>query len=227
MMQIREHRSVRTVYFVPVTAGRPFELWASCQDCGSRFVRQVGHYATYLPVAGPMDDMAARTNPGLRAIEAAREQQEIELMEGDADPRARLLAIDEVIRSLEADAVNRQVTGRYESVTTLIAAAGIAFTCAGVIVGTTASVWAWPLGLAAVPFWVWLVYRWARGQTRARGRLVEHRIARAVAPIDPTDEELRIVRESLARAGSTVAKGLEINRLRRLIDQQLEESQIH
>jgi hypothetical protein len=225
VMQVREHRAVRTIYFVPVTAGRAFELWASCQDCGSRFVRPVDHYAGYLPTAGPLDDLADRTNPGLLGQAAAREALEIELLEGDADPRARLMAIEEVIRSLEADAISRQVSGRYESVTTLVAAGAMAFTSAAFITAVTAPVWAWPMGAAAIPFWVWLVYRMVRGQTRARGRIVEQRVARAIAPLGPTDEELTTVCKALARAGSTVSRGLDLPRLRRLLDAQLDADQ--
>lgn len=221
VMRIREYRMSRTIYFVPVTPGKPFQLWATCHGCDSRFVRPVGHYASLLTEASPLDDLAFRTNPSLRAEVATREEHEIALLDGSADQRARLISIDEAIRSLEADAVSRQVSGRYESVTTLVAAAAIALTAASAIATVAAPRWVWPAGVASGPFWVWLVYRAVRGQTRARGRIVDQRIARAIAFLDPTDEELRIVRDTLARAGSSVAKGLDLARLRRLIDGQI------
>jgi hypothetical protein len=222
VMRVHEHRRVWTVYFVPVTAGRPFELWAACPTCTTRFLRPVGHYATFLTATGPLDLAAERTNPRLAEEIRVRDAWEEVLLEGETDPQLRLTAIDEVIRSLEADAIRRQVSGWYESATTLIAAGAIVLTAAAAITTVTAPALAWPCGVAAAPFWAWLVYRMVRGQTRARARMVEGRIARALLYLDPTDEELRIVRGTLAKAGSSVAKGLDLGRLRRLIDAELD-----
>lgn len=218
VMQITEHRQVRTIYFVPIGHGKPFELWASCPECTSRFVRPVGYYTMIATESGSLEQVAGWTNPAVMHGAEFRAKIEVAAKSGKADPQDRLAIFREIIGSLEADAVNRQVSGRYESTTALIAVLAIfGAAIAAVLAVTAPPVWAWGLGSVSLPALVWLVYRIVRGQSRYRARLVEQRIARALTPFSPTDDELHTVRASLVDAGSTVAMGLNIRRLRELM----------
>lgn len=225
-MDVTEHRRVQTIYFIPVGQGRAFELLVRCPDCSSIFVRPVDHYPTLVDEPGPVEELAERTNPPLLTNITLREHAEAVAMVSDAGSDDRLTLFAEMIGSLEADAVRRKTAGRYESVTVLVAGGAILTTgpCAVLVLGVQNPplVWTLGLGVLAVVFWIWLVYRIVRGQSKARARSVEQRIARTIAPYDPTDDELRAVRKKLARAGSTVAQGLDLTRLRTLIESELD-----
>lgn len=224
IVRVVEHRRARTVYWVPVSEGRAFELVTTCVRCGTNFPKPLGSYLGFAHQAGTWEEIAERTNPRLRAWVDERAEQEAAAIEGTSDPEVRLGLMTEVIASLEPEAVRKQTGGRFESISAILIVLWMGSAAAGAVLLHSGSPWGWNLLAGAGVLLIVLVRRLTFGQLRERARLVEPRIASAIAPLNPTTEELAQVLSLLRRRGSSVAKGTTPDRLLSLIDGLLDAS---
>lgn len=221
-VHVVEHRRAPTLYWIPLSGGRAFELSTTCSRCGTRIPRPLGSYPAYAPAHAPWEEIAGLTNPRLRAWMVQRAEEEAAAIEGTSDPEVRMNLIAEVFTTLEPEAIRKQSSGWFESITAVLVVIWMGLTAAGFVLVHSGFAWGWNMLVGAGVLLVILIRRLTFGQNRERARIAEPRIASAIAPLNPTTDELTLVLVMLRRRGSTIAKGTTPDRLLHRIENMLD-----
>ncbi len=196
-MHAREIREVDHIYWIPDSAGELLAIEVRCSMCKSFLVRATSFYAGF--IKEPSFERALRENTTPDLDEYLDERTEIEerLHTGDLDRADRMGLIYEIIENLEYIAEKKATGGWSESITVVLVVLFIAGLLASSICASghlTFSLANWLYGLTVVLLIV-VFYRVTLLPNRVRSRSVMGLLARGLAPIDPSRDELSYVLE--------------------------------
>jgi hypothetical protein len=212
-VRVFERCRVTTVWFIPVKASRPFELLGECPGCKTKLGRQVGYFRDTVRQPAPWDEIMHTAPFGFSKRLDERARVELAVIESEASVDERLGLIAEVIAALEYDAVLTQTTGSSESLLAVATVLALGLIATAAVGWHGGHAWKWAVSLPGALLLGWVFWMTIRGQVRYRARLVEDRIARAIAPFDPTADELKHVIRHLSGQKYSVAKGLNAERV--------------
>jgi len=203
----------------PLEARRPGQLERVCEGCGAAWKARRRHYAgTADRTSPPMDRLVRLTNPGLTEELADRLAREARVRAGSVAPGERAALLRESWEAAErflADRPPPRLTLFDRRYAILLYVLGVSWMVSGLLPRR-----GWTmrndLGLALLALVAGLGHSiYLRRTGAATRRLVEPLLARALAPLAPTLDELDAMLER--SRGTPLSKALDARRLHRLL----------